>query len=191
MVFKYISDKLILKLASIFGFPGEDENLLEVERENLRLKKDLYEERLRNSNSSGQAEIIALRQRVDELTEDKIFLLEQENAWLRNENQMIKQLATPSVSQISYTPSFKEIIEFTYREGIFEYYLHGGLKQERKIDQVTLIGELIRTFPELEFNINHNNLTVSSRSIRTLKRIYPLDSKISVAVLTNFNFINC
>lgn len=31
MVFKYISDKLILKLASIFGFPGEDENLLEVE----------------------------------------------------------------------------------------------------------------------------------------------------------------
>lgn len=190
MVIKYFSDKVILKLADIFGFPGEDENMLEIEKENLRLKKELFEERLRNSNISGQSEIIALRQKVNELTEDKIFLLEQENSRLRHENQLIKQIAAPLTQQISYSLSFKEIVEFTYREDTFEYYLINGLMQKRQIDQVTLISELKRAFSELDFNINDDNLTVFTKKDNTQKRIYPLGTKIPVAILTNFNLIN-
>lgn len=189
MILKYISDKMILKLATIFGLPGEDKYTLEIEKENISLKMALYEERLRNSNAIDQNEIITLRQRVEDLTNDKIFFLEQENTRLRNENQYIRQLSEPSTQQITYIPSFKEIESFKYCNELFEFYLYNGLKQQIQLSPISLTKELKNSFPLLDFKISDNDLIVIIKNDLSHQRIYQLNERLPVTVLINFNIL--
>lgn len=179
---KLLSDRVIVKLSTLFGLPHES---LEDKREIQILKEQLLEEKLKNT-ITDQNELVALRKQVEALTADKFFLLEQENARLRQENQRIKQLAGTQYSALSYIPSMEHVKEFAYHDGVMKYSLKNGLEQTITIQPEELIDALNSAYPFLRFQIiDVTNLRITSRD-QNIDQVYPLYQNISTSIFHNF-----
>lgn len=179
---KLLSDRVIVKLATLFGLPHED---LKDKKEIQILREQLLEEKLKHTETN-QNELIALQKKVNDLTADKFFLLEQENARLRQENQRIKQLAGPQYSALSYIPAIGQVDEFAYHEGLMKYRLKSGFEQTITVTPDELIGALSAAYPFLRFEIvDVINLYVTSRD-QKINQVYPLYQNISTSIFHNF-----
>lgn len=93
-MFKGVVDSLVVYLVGKFGYPDE---ALKQDEEIMKLKKALIEEKLKSSTDM-QNELEELRTKVEELNDEKVFMLEQEISRLRHENHQLKQLPPPTTN---------------------------------------------------------------------------------------------
>lgn len=92
---KSLIDKLVVYLVGKFGYPDE---AIEQDREIMKLKKALIEEKMKRSTDM-ETELVELRTKVETMQDEKVYMLEQEINRLKFENEKLMQLPPPTYEQ--------------------------------------------------------------------------------------------